>query len=260
MQVLIGGKPMPEMPADLFIPPDALEILLDEFCGPLDLLLYLIRRQNLDILDIPVAMITRQYIQYIRRMEITRMELASEYLLMAAMLADIKARMLLPQTAPVPGGESDEDPRMALVRKLQMYEQYKLAAENMDRLPRCFRDTFPLFVKTDNLPQMIQLPEVTLDCLYMALQSVLQRQEQEANYQISKEPLPVRERMRLILKHLLAAGNVSFEALLDKKEGRMGVIVTFLALLELARESLIVIFQNTQSSTIYIQTLVHEQQ
>ena len=247
---LVQGQPVTEVPHDLYIPPDALEVILEAFEGPLDLLLYLIRRQNLDILDIPITEITEQYIEYIGMLQDSQFELAAEYLVMAAMLAEIKSRMLLPR----PGAEeSDEDdPRAELVRRLQEYERFKQAAENLDELPRTGRD-FALaeaFIE-DRSP--VKLPvTVELRDLLFALKDVINRAELFDHHQITQEPLSVRERMSRIINQLRENPFMKFQQLFDPEEGRMGVVVSFLALMELTREQLVDLVQNEPFGQIYI--------
>lgn len=253
---IVSGKALTETPADLFIPPDALRVLLDSFSGPLDLLLYLIRRQNLDILDIPVAHITQQYMQYIHLMEENRHELAADYLVMAAMLAEIKSRLLLP-VSHVDEEESDEDPRMVLVRKLQIYEQFKQAAETLDTLPRCERDIFRITLVAQGLQSIIRPPDVVLSALTDAMRALVTRQGHEVNHLIMREPLSVRERMASILERLQPGQTIQLTALLDIEEGRMGLAVTFLAVLELARQSLLMLTQISAYAPIYLQAIQH---
>ncbi len=248
---VVHGEPYLQMPQDLYIPPDALEVILEAFEGPLDLLLYLIRRQNIDILDIPIAEITRQYMQYIEMMrDVMRLELAAEYLLMAAILAEIKSRLLLPRP-PVEDGE-EEDPRAELVRRLQEYEQFKQAAEDIDELPRLERD-FSLahaHVVEKNVIRMP--PPVEMRELLLALKDVLHRAELFGHHAIQREPLSVRQRMGELLSQLEDGSFRRFESLFDASEGRLGVVVSFLAILELAKEHLIQIMQDAPLAPIYI--------
>ena len=232
----VMGQTLDKLPEDLYIPPDALEVFLDAFEGPLDLLLYLIRRQNLNILDIPVLKITQQYIQYIGLMHELRLELAAEYLVMAALLAEIKSRMLLPRP---PADEEDEgDPRMELVRRLQEYERFKTASESLEVMPRVGRDLFIAQARPEVIPVSAQLPQPSLRELIMAFRDVMQRAELFTRHQISREPLSVRERMSHILAKL-NGGAKQFMDLIDLEEGKAGVVVCLLAVLELARSSLI---------------------
>lgn len=238
---IVQGTPYLELPQDLYIPPDALEVFLEAFEGPLDLLLYLIKKENLDILDIPIAQITTQYISYIDMMGVLRLELAAEYLVMAALLAEIKSRMLLPR--PPAAEEEEADPRAELIRRLQEYESIKKAAEDLDRLPRSERDTFEANPDTSGISVKKQLPEVQLQEILAAFQDVLRRAERLSHHHIVKEPLSVRERMSQILDRLNGVENIAFAHLFAKKEGRHGVVVSFLAILELGKEGLIEILQ-----------------
>ncbi|MGJ0430009.1 segregation and condensation protein A [Methylobacter sp.] len=239
---IVHGAPFNELPEDLYIPPDALEVFLEAFEGPLDLLLYLIRRQNLDILNIPIAQITHQYVAYIQMMELLNLELAAEYLVMAALLAEIKSRMLLPR--PPETEDEEEDPRATLIRRLQEYEAIKNAAEEIDLMPRIERDLFetPVDVSTLNVEKI--LPDVQLRELLLAFQDVLKRVEQLSHHQIIKEPLSVRERMATILEKLKGEDSLLFSQLFIRKEGRQGVVVSFLAILELSKERLIDIIES----------------
>lgn len=236
----VQGEPWFDVPKDLYIPPDALRVILDAFEGPLDLLLYLIRRQNLDILDIPIADITRQYVGYIELMEELRYDLAAEYLLMAAILAEIKSRMLLPRPAETEAEE--DDPRAELVRRLAEYERFKKAAEDLDALPRLERDTMPVQLTIEDRRAPSVPPPVELKEILFALAEVLKRADLYTRHEISREPLSVRQRMSELLV-TLEAGWCEFTGLFEVAEGKRGVIVTFLALLELAKEGLIELFQ-----------------
>lgn len=238
---MVQGQPYETMPDDLYIPPDALEVFLDAFEGPLDLLLYLIRRQNLDILNIPIAQITLQYIAYIDMMDQLRLELAAEYLVMAALLAEIKSRMLLPRQPE--SEEEEDDPRAFLIRKLQEYEAIKKAAEEIDLLPRNERDTFETSVDVSSITVLQPLPDVQLKEILLAFQDVLKRVEQLSHHQITKEPLSVRERMAAILEKLNRSDSLPFATLFTRSEGKNGVVVSFLAVLELSKEGIIDIFQ-----------------
>ena len=253
---VISGKPMTEVPADLFIPPDALEILLDSFTGPLDLLLYLIRRQNIDILDIPIAHITKQYMQYIHLLEEHRLELAADYLVMAAMLAEIKSRLLLPPSASL-SEEEEDDPRLTLVRKLQLYEQFKGAAANLDDMPRCDRDNFRVTIATNDIETIIHHPDVLLSSVIDAMHDLIIRQGHHVHHQITKEPLSIRERMAMVLARLEQEKSISLTQLLTRAEGRMGLAVTLLAVLELARESLLLVIQTSVYGPIHVQANHH---
>ena len=240
--IRVAGEPLEALPDDLYIPPDAMRVFLEAFEGPLDLLLYLIRRQNLDILDIPVFTITQQYMAYIELMEDMAIELAGEYLLMAAMLAEIKSRMLLPSPA-ADEAEEGEDPRAELVRRLQEYERFKAAAEHLDAWPRAGRDLVPVQHPPARLDIVRPEPEADLRALLAALRDVFSRAELFSEHRIEREPLSVREHMSRILERLGGGAATAFLTLVDTGEGRLGVVVSFLAILELAREALIVIEQ-----------------
>jgi len=245
------GENITELPKDLYIPPDALEVFLDHFEGPLDLLLYLIRRQNLDILDIPIVDITKQYLSYIDVMKEMRFELAAEYLVMAAMLAEIKSRMLLPM--PVVDDEDDLDPRAELVRRLQEYERFKQAGENLESLDRFDRDLYKARAEFEICqPDIKVLPKIDLDQLLKAFSEVLQRAEMYTHHQVQMEELSVRERMSHVLDLVQSQEFLEFTALFDCAEGRMGVVVTFLAILELIKESLLEIVQSEPFAPIHV--------
>jgi chromatin segregation and condensation protein Rec8/ScpA/Scc1 (kleisin family) len=250
---VVEGEPVTELPRDLYIPPDALQVFLEAFEGPLDLLLYLIRRQNLDILDIPIAEITRQYMKYIEVMQDLQLELAGEYLLMAAMLAEIKSRMLLPRPPSVDGQEED-DPRAELVRRLQEYERFKKAAEDIDRLSRLERDTLPASAELTERKVVRILPQVTLQEMLVAFKEVLSRAEMFSHHHVARERLSVRQRMSDILSNLREAAFVDFTRLCRAEEGRMGVTVTFMAILELMKEGLIEIVQAQAYASIHLRT------
>ncbi len=249
---VVQGEAITELPRDLYIPPEALKIFLEEaFEGPLDLLLYLIRRQNLDILDIPVASIATQYIAYIEMMREMSFELAAEYMVMAAMLAEIKSRMLLPR--PVDKDEDeDSDPRAELVRRLQEYERYKKAAEDMDELPRMMRDTFQVTIDVADKIVTRKLPEVPLKSLLKAFAEVMQRAAMSEHHHVQMEPLSVRERMLNMMESLSQDKFTTFRSLFDRQEGRIGIVVTFLAILELIKENLIVVQQTETYSEIHV--------
>ncbi|MBV8156732.1 MAG: segregation/condensation protein A [Dyella sp.] len=250
---IVRGEPMLQMPQDLYIPPDALEVILEAFEGPLDLLLYLIRRQNLDILDIPVAEITRQYMDYIEMMrDVMRLELAAEYLLMAAILGEIKSRLLLPRPPAEEGVE--EDPRAELVRRLQEYERFKKAAEDIDTMPRMERDFAPAHADTGERTVIKLPPPLELKELLLALKDVLHRAELFGHHAIKREALSVRQRMGELLTRLGDTSFHRFETLFDVSEGRLGVVVTFLAMLELAKEMLVEIVQEEPLSAIYVRS------
>jgi len=248
-------EPITQLPEDLYIPPEALRVFLEAFEGPLDLLLYLIRRQNLDILTINVATITHQYIEYVELMKAMEIELAGEYLLMAAMLAEIKSRTLLPRP-PKAEGEEEEDPRAELIRRLQEYERLKEAAEALDTLPRVGRDWFSVQAGLPPLETRVIHPDVELDELLGALSDILKRAELAQAHQISREVLSTRERMLKIMEQLSQDGEsghyTPFEALFTLEEGRAGVVVTFMAILELAKEAMIEIVQNAPLSPIHV--------
>ena len=250
---VIEGMPVTELPSDLYIPPDALEVILEAFEGPLDLLLYMIRRQNLDILNIPIADITHQYVKYIDMLKDIRFELAAEYLVMAAILAEIKSRMLLPKVA---SEESEEDdPRAELVRRLQEYERFKKAAEDIDNLPRVGRDIEVAQAWIEDRSTIRVPPEVDLKEVLLALSDVLNRADLFSRHQIQREPLSVRERMSRIVDTLRNEPFREFHTLFTIKEGRMGVVVTFIALLELLKMQLVDLVQNEPCGQIYIKSL-----
>lgn len=247
---VVLGEALTELPKDLYIPPRALEVFLEAFEGPLDLLLYLIRRQNLNILDIDVAVITEQYMQYVELMDAVQFELAAEYLLMAAMLAEIKSRMLLPRSSEA--DEEEEDPRATLVRRLQEYERFKKAAEDMAELPRIDRDTWVGSAEPPVMERTKPLPDVNLQDLVIAFSEVLKRADLYESHQIKRESLSTRERMADVLQALQAEEFCSFESLFNVEEGRLGVVVTFLAILELIKESLVDIVQSGEYAPIHI--------
>ena len=248
---IVRGEPMLQMPQDLYIPPDALEVILESFEGPLDLLLYLIRRQNLDILDIPVAEVTRQYMTYIELMrDVMRLELAAEYLLMAAILAEIKSRLLLPRPPAEEGLE--EDPRAELVRRLQEYERFKRAAEDIEALPRIERDSVVVHAEVGERNVIKLPPPLELTELLLALKEVMHRAEMFGHHAIKREALSVRQRMGDLLSKLDDKEFSSFESLFDPTEGRQGIVVTFLAMLELAKEMLVEIVQEQALGPIYV--------
>jgi segregation and condensation protein A len=247
---VVDGEPVTQMPKDLYIPPDALQVFLEAFEGPLDLLLYLIRRQNLDILDIPIAEITRQYTSYIDVMRGMQLELAGEYLVMAATLAEIKSRMLLPR--PAAAGEEEADPRAELVRRLQEYERFKRAAIDIEELHRVDRDTFPASAELVELRVVRLQPNVSLQEMLVALKDVMARAEMFAHHHISRERLSVRQRMSEVLDAMRSQAFVEFVTLFRAEEGRMGVTVTFVAILELLREGLIEIVQSEPYAPIHV--------
>ena len=247
---VVQGKELTILPKDLYIPPDALEVILEAFEGPLDLLLYLIRRQNLDILDIDVAEITKQYMGYIELMASIQLELAAEYLVMAAMLAEIKSRMLLPRQQSEE--EDEEDPRAELIKRLQEYERFKQAAEDIDELPRMGRDIHRATAEAPDRDQQRQHPEVDMRELVAALADVLKRSEMFESHQIEMEKLSTRERMSQVMENLRDNQFVPFVALFTLEEGRLGVVVTFLAVMELIKESLVEIVQSESFGPIHV--------
>ncbi len=246
---LIQGEPLTVIPQDLYIPPDALEVILEAFEGPLDLLLYLIKRQNLDILDIPLEETTRQYMSYIDLMQNLRIELASEYLLMAAMLAEIKSRMLLPRPAE---SEDEDDPRAELIRRLQEYERFKQAAVNIDAMPREGREIYLTQVEPPALHQERPVPEVQLRDILFAFKDAMARADMYSHHHIQREALSVRERMSRVLSAISAEGFTDYTSLFTIEEGRRGVVVTLLAILELVKEQLLDLVQAGAFEPIHI--------
>jgi len=248
----VQGAPVTQLPKDLYIPPEALEVFLEAFEGPLDLLLYLIKRQNLDILEIPIAEITEQYVKYVDMMQDFQFELAAEYLVMAAMLAEIKSRMLLPRVESI---EDDEtDPRAELIRRLQEYERFKKAAMDIDELPRIGRDVFPVSTDIDYTSPAHQ-PDISMKELMLALKNVMQRASMFSHHNIERETLSVRERMSMILEKVGTEGFTRFTALFSYEEGRSGVVVTFLAILELSKQRLLEIVQTETYGAIHVKPL-----
>ena len=237
---LVNGNLIKELPRDLYIPPDALKVFLETFEGPLDLLLYLIKRQNLDILGISIAKVTQQYVEYIEMMNRFHVELAAEYLLMAALLAEIKSRMLLPR--PV-NDEDDDDPRAELIRRLREYERFKEAAKDLDQLPRCERDIFETHIDTGEIEIIRLHPKVEMSAILIAFQEVIRRTDQLSHHHIQKEPLSVLERMSKILECLQHSEKKPFFSLFSQQEGKGGAVVSLLAILELTREGLIELVQ-----------------
>ena len=246
---VVDGEPVTELPQDLYIPPYALQVFLEAFEGPLDLLLYLIRRQNIDILDIPIAEISKQYVQYIELMKDMQLELAGEYLLMAAMLAEIKSRMLLPRPAE---SDDEEDPRAELVRRLQEYERFKQAAQDIDEMPRVGRDVHMVEVQPPELHTEVPLPEIELRDLLFAFKDAMSRAEMNTHHQVQREVLSVRERMSRVLTLLNAEGFTDYTSLFTIEEGRRGVVVTLLAILELVKEQLIDMVQSEPFSPLHV--------
>ena len=247
---VVDGEPVTQLPQDLYIPPYALQVFLEAFEGPLDLLLYLIRRQNIDILDIPIAEITKQYVQYIELMKDMQLELAGEYLVMAAMLAEIKSRMLLPR--PQTEEEEEDDPRAELVRRLQEYERYKKAAQDLSDLPRMERDIHAALADAPERKIVTKMPDVTLKELLLAFHDVLKRAEMYSNLHLQREPLSVRQRMSEVLTRIKANDFTSFVDLFDPQEGRMGVAVTFIAILELLKETLVEVVQSDEYAPLHV--------
>jgi segregation and condensation protein A len=247
---IVEGEPITQLPRDLYIPPHALEVFLEAFEGPLDLLLYLIRRQNIDILDIPISDVSKQYVEYIDLMKEMQFELAGEYLVMAATLAEIKSRMLLPRSQE--SEEEEEDPRAELVRRLQEYERFKQAAEDLDALERLERDVVVGRAEVVERRKVTKLPDITLKELLIAFQQAVQRSDMFAHHHVQREPLSVRERMSQVLLSLESERYVDFMHLFDPQEGRIGVTVTFLAILELLKEALLDVVQAEPFGPIHV--------
>ncbi len=248
---IVQGKAFTQLPKDLYIPPDALEVILEAFEGPLDLLLYLIRKQNIDILEIDVSAITHQYVAYVEMMESMHFELAAEYLVMAAMLAEIKSRMLLPRSSEN-ADEDEEDPRAMLIRRLQEYERFKQAAEDIDELPRLHRDTQIARAQGPDRNLTRPEPEVDMREILLALAQVLKRAEMFESHHVEREKLSTRERMTQVLESLRGQAFVPFVSLFKVKEGRLGVVVTFLAIMELIKEALVEIVQTEDFGPIHV--------
>lgn len=247
----IYGQPMQQLPLDLYIPPDALAVMLDAFEGPLDLLLYMIRRANIDILDIPMAPLTRQYLDYVEAMRAQNLELAADYLVMAAMLIEIKSRMLLPRPK-LAGDDETEDPRAELVRRLMEYEQMKLAGQRLNELPQAEREFFWVETLVEK-SLLVRLPEVSVADLKEAWMAVVRQASLKKHHKIGREELSVREHMGIILRALQERGGfVRFEALFDPGMGVPGLVVHFLAMLELGREKMIRITQTEPFEPIYV--------
>ncbi|MEC8011560.1 MAG: ScpA family protein [Pseudomonadota bacterium] len=247
---IVGGEALDDLPDDLYIPPQALQVFLESFQGPLDLLLYLIRKQNIDILDIPVAKITTQYVEYVQLMQHLNLELAGEYLVMAAILGEIKSRCLLPVQPKEDDPEAD--PRAELIRRLQAYEQIQKAAEDIDKLPRYERDFFPTHVALPSIEVEELLPDVKLNDILKAFQQVLKRASLFEHHSIQKEQLSTRERMSKVLEMIQEHQFLPFVNLFTLEEGRAGVVVTFLAILELVKESLLEVIQADTLGVIYV--------
>ncbi len=252
VSIIFNGKKITDIPEDLFIPPEALRVIIEQFEGPLDLLLYLIKKQNIDVVDIPILPITNQYVEYINMMQQMQFELASDYLVMASTLAEIKSRMLVPNEVE---DDEEEDPRANLIKRLMEYQKYKDLSEQLDEIPRLNRDTFIVSKIFTNIEKKEYLPSIDLQELENAFQEVLKRAEIFASHEIQTETLSVRERMSLILDIINKNGTIKFIDCFTYEEGRMGVIVTFLAILELSKESLIDRVQNQDYSMIYLQSL-----
>jgi segregation and condensation protein A len=250
---IVQGEALATVPDDLYIPPEALEVFLEDFEGPLDLLLYLIKRQNLDILNIPIVKITEQYMEYVELMKHIKLDLAAEYLVMAAMLAEIKARLLLPLPETL---EEEDDPRNELIRRLQEYERFKQAALDIDQLERIGRDNFTVCIETALAPVEKPLAEVQLQQLLQAFQAVLQNLDAKTSHQIKRESLSIREKMTHLLAQLQNNQFTPFYDLFIQKEGRQGVVVTFIAMLELLKSHLIDIVQAQFNAPIYLQIAI----
>lgn len=247
---IVMGQALTELPKDLYIPPQALEVILEAFEGPLDLLLYLIRRQNLDILDVDVSDLTEQYMRYVELMDAMQFELAAEYLLIAAMLAEIKSRMLLPRQ--VHDEDDEEDPRAQLIRRLQEYERFKQAAEQIDHLPRVEREIFLVSAAAPVITREKIEPDVEMQEILIAFAAVLSRANMFESHHVQREALSTRERMSQVLERLSGERFVPFVSLFTVQEGRMGVVVTFLAIMELIKESLIEIVQTESFGPIHV--------
>jgi segregation and condensation protein A len=246
---IVDGEAISAPPEDLYIPPDALEVFLETFEGPLDLLLYLIRRQNLDILNIPIAEITKQYMDYVELMRNINLDLAAEYLVMAAMLAEIKSRMLLPRHEEI---EDEDDPRAELVRRLQEYERFKQAATEIDELPRTDRENFATSVEVIREEKEKPEPELDLRDILMAFQDILKQVDMQKHHEIEREEISIRERMTYILSRLDADNFIEFQTLFTVKEGRLGVVVTFMAILELLKLKVIDMVQAEAFAPVYL--------
>lgn len=247
---VVDGLPVTDVPKDLYIPPAALQVFLETFEGPLDLLLYLIKRQNIDILEINVSSITRQYVEYVELMDAMQFELAAEYLVMAAMLAEIKSRMLLPRTTI--DDDEEEDPRAALIRRLQEYERFKEVSEKIDVLPRVGREIHLADIDPPDMGELKPHPEIDMKDILLAFASVLKRAEMFESHHVAKEKLSTRERMTHILAQLQGQQFVPFVSLFVVEEGRLGVVVSFLAVMELVKESLLEIIQTEAFGPIHV--------
>jgi len=249
---IVAGKEMVQLPLDLFIPPDCLEVFLDSFEGPLDLLLYLIKKQNIDVLEINVFEITKQYMQYVELMQAVNLELAGEYLVMAAMLTEIKSRILLPRNEEEEDEEDGRDPRAELIRRLQEYEQFKTAAQNIEELPRVGRDIFIRNASKVESDAPFVHPDVEMEEIMRAFKFILERADMEQGHEVAYETLSTRERMSQVLEKLRGQAFVPYISLFDASEGRLGVVVTFLAIMELAKEQLVDIVQNEIFGPIHV--------
>jgi len=247
---VVQGEPQFILPKDLYIPPEALEVFLDAFEGPLDLLLYLIKRQNLNILDVPIAEITTQYVEYVDMMRSINLELAADYLVMAAMLAQIKSRMLLPRASDEES--EDVDPRAELIRRLQEYERYKQAAEDIDALPRLGRDVFQTVAAFPDRQIERKEPDVDLQELLFALKEVMDRANLYTSHHVQRETLSLRERMSIVLDKISSEKFTPFSELFDFEEGRDGVVVTFMAILELLKQSMLELVQAEAFAPIHV--------
>ncbi|BCE00012.1 segregation and condensation protein A [Marinicellulosiphila megalodicopiae] len=249
---IVAGKEMIQLPLDLFIPPDCLEVFLDSFEGPLDLLLYLIKKQNIDVLQINVFEITKQYMAYVELMQSVNLELAGEYLVMAAMLTEIKSRILLPRNEE--GEEEDDglDPRAELIRRLQEYEQFKTAAQNIEEMPRTGRDIFIRTASKVESDAPLVHPDIEMEEIMRAFKFILERAEMEVGHEVAYETLSTRERMSQVLERLKGKAFVPYISLFDASEGRLGVVVTFLAIMELAKEQLVDLVQNELFGPIHV--------
>ncbi len=253
-QALVLGQPLHDLPQDLYIPPNALEVFLDAFTGPLDLLLYLIKKENINILDIPISQITTQYMEYVELMKNLNLELAAEYLVMAALLAEIKSKMLLPK--PVSLESEETDPRADLVRRLREYERFKKAAVDLENIPRVEREIFPIVVSSPEASSVPRpLPRLELQELLTAFKDVMVRANMHQHHYVKREGLSVRERMSNILSSLQTSQFMSFESMFKVEEGRVGVVVSFIAILELLRQNLIEIVQTEVYGSIYLKTV-----
>lgn len=253
-EALVYGKPVNQLPQDLYIPPEALEIFLEAFEGPLDFLLYLIKKQNIDILDIPIVQITEQYMGYIDLMEVLNLDLAAEYLVMAAMLGEIKSRMLLPK--PELDDDEAEDPRTELVRRLQQYEVFRKAAFNLDELPRQERDFEVVNTALSDVEEVQAYPDVELQELLIAFAHLLKKESRQVSHQVSAEQLSVNEKMAFVLDKIPNDQHVEFQTLIVPEEGRLGIVVTFMAILELIKKRIVKLMQTDVFAPIHIQKRV----